>query len=110
MNSARCGGGNALWTACSRHGGRVLSISKFSCSAISTNEFSSAECSQPQPTSKVIVGRGHDGVAAPADAVARFQHDGGEAGVFQRVRGAEARGAGTDDGDIDFGGERHDVV
>src|SRR6267142_165556 len=53
------------------------------------------------------IGRGHDGVGAAADAVARFQHDGGEAGIFQRVRGAEAGGARTDNGDIDFGGEGH---
>ena len=50
-------------------------------------------------------------MAAAADAVPRFQHDNGEAGIFQRAGGAEARGAGADDGDIDFGGERgHDVV
>ena len=53
------------------------------------------------------VGAGLDGVAAPADAVARFQHDNREAGVCQRVRGAEAGGARADDGDIDFGGEGH---
>ncbi len=47
------------------------------------------------------VGRRHDGVGPAADAVARFQHDDGEAGVLQRIRGAEARGAGADDGDID---------
>jgi hypothetical protein len=29
---------------------------------------------------------------------------------LQRVRGAEAGGARADDGDIDFGGEGHDVV
>ena len=29
----------------------------------------------------------------------------GEAGVFQRMRRAEAGGAGADDGDIDCGGE-----
>ena len=39
-----------------------------------------------------------------ADAVARFQHDKGETGLLQRMRGAEASGAGTDDGNIDFGG------
>ena len=45
---------------------------------------------------------------AAADAVARFQHDDGEAGILQRMRGAEAGGAGADDGDIDCGGEgRH---
>ena len=75
-----------------------------------TNEFLSAECSQPQPTSKMISGDGHDGVAAAADAVARFQHDDREAGIFQRARSAEAGSAGADDGDIDFGGEGHDVV
>jgi hypothetical protein len=48
-------------------------------------------------------------VAAAADAVAGFQHDHGETGALQRLRGAEARGARTDDGDIDFGGEGHDV-
>ena len=53
------------------------------------------------------VGRGLDGVAAPADAVARFQHDDGEAGILQRMRGAEAGSAGADDGDVDFGGEGH---
>src|SRR5258705_8653080 len=53
------------------------------------------------------IGRGHDGVGAAADAVARFQHDGREAGIFQRPRGAEAGGARTDNGDIDFGGEGH---
>ena len=53
------------------------------------------------------VGRGQNGVGASADAVARFQHDDGEAGIFQRMRGAEAGGAGADDGDIDGGGEGH---
>ena len=53
-------------------------------------------------------GAGHDGVAAAADAVAGFQHDHREAGVFQRMRGAEAGGARTDDGDIDFGGKGHE--
>ena len=52
-------------------------------------------------------GRGLNGMGAAADAVARFQHDKGEAGIFQRMRGAEACGAGPDDGDIDFGGEGH---
>ncbi len=53
-------------------------------------------------------GVGHDGMAASADAVARLQHDHREAGTFQRMRRTEAGGAGTDDGDIDFGGEgRH---
>ena len=47
-------------------------------------------------------GRRHDGVAAAADAVARFQHDDREAGIFQRARRAEAGGAGADDGDIDW--------
>src|SRR5258705_6653742 len=55
------------------------------------------------------IGRGHDGVGAAADAVARFQHDCRETGIFQRPRGAEAGGARTDDGDIDFGGEGHAV-
>ena len=54
-------------------------------------------------------GRGHDGVGAPADALARFQHDHLMAGIFQRLRGAEAGGAGSDDGDIDFGRKGHDV-
>ncbi|MGY2902357.1 hypothetical protein ACVWVY_001378 [Bradyrhizobium sp. URHC0002] len=76
-------------------------ISKFSCSAILTKEFSSAECSQPQPTSNGDVRRGHDGVRPAADAVARFQHEDREAGILQRIRGAEAGGAGADDGDID---------
>jgi hypothetical protein len=40
-------------------------------------------------------------VRPAADAVARFQHEDGETGIFQRVRGAKARGAGADDGDID---------
>ena len=53
------------------------------------------------------VGRRHDGVAAAANAVARFQHDEGEAGILQRVGRTEARGAGADDGDIDFGGKGH---
>ena len=52
-------------------------------------------------------GAGQNGVGASADAVARFQHDDAEAGVFQRMRGAEAGGAGADDGDIDGGGEGH---
>jgi hypothetical protein len=46
-------------------------------------------------------------MGASANAVARFQHDCRETGVFQRMRGAEARGARTDDGDIDFGREGH---
>ncbi len=52
-------------------------------------------------------GAAMNGVAASADAVARFQHDDGKAGVLQRVRRAEPGGAGADDGDIDFGGEGH---
>ncbi len=56
------------------------------------------------------IGRRHDGVTASADAVARFQHDCREAGVFQRPRRAEACGAGADDGDIDFGGEGHGLA
>ena len=47
------------------------------------------------------VGRCLDRVRAPADAVAGFQHDDGEAGVFQRIRGAEAGGARADDGNVD---------
>ena len=47
---------------------------------------------------------------ASADTVARFQHDDGEAGMLQRMRRTEAGGAGTDDGDIDFGGEGHESV
>jgi hypothetical protein len=46
-------------------------------------------------------------VRASADAIARFQHDDGQAGILQRMRGAEAGGAGADDGDIDGGGEGH---
>ena len=53
------------------------------------------------------VGRRHDGVATPADAVACLQHNYRKAGVFQRARRAKARGARTDNGDIDFGGEGH---
>ena len=49
-------------------------------------------------------------MCAAADAVARLQHDDGESGMLQGVRGAEACGARADDGDIDFGGEGHDVV
>ena len=52
-------------------------------------------------------GAGHNGKGTAADAVARFQHDYGKAGVFQRPCGAEACGAGADDGDIDFGREGH---
>src|ERR1700674_21317 len=66
-----------------------------------------------QPAAADVEGdirRRHDGVAATADAVARFQHDYREAGVFQRPRRAEACGAGADDGDIDFGGGGHDLV
>src|SRR6478735_3042302 len=58
MKSARSSAGKALSNARSRQGGRVLSISKFNCPAISTNEFSSAECSQPQPRSKTMPGAG----------------------------------------------------
>jgi len=58
---------------------------------------------QPQPRSKVISGR-PDGVGASADAVARFQHVARGRKFFQRPRGAEAGGARTDDGDVDFEG------
>ena len=51
------------------------------------------------------VGRGLDGMRPPADAVARLQHDDGEAGILQRIRGAKAGGARADDGNIDGGGE-----
>ncbi len=57
-----------------------------------------------QPAAADVEGdvrRGHDGVRPAADAVARFQHDDGEAGILQRIGGAEAGGAGADDGDID---------
>jgi hypothetical protein len=40
-------------------------------------------------------------VRAAAGAIARFQHENGKTGILQRIRGAEARGAGADDGDID---------
>ena len=63
-----------------------------------------------QPAAAEIEGdvrRSHDGVRASADPLARFQHDDGETGVLQRPRRAHARGAGTDNGDIDFGGEGH---
>jgi hypothetical protein len=40
-------------------------------------------------------------VRPAADAVARFQHEDGETGIFQRIRSAEAGGAGPDNGDID---------
>ena len=64
---------------------------------------------QPPATEvKGDIRRCHDGVAASADAVARFEHDDREAGIFQRPRRAEACGARTDDGDIDFGGEGHE--
>jgi hypothetical protein len=42
-------------------------------------------------------------MAASADTLARFQHDEGETGMLQCPRRTEASGAGTDDGDIDFG-------
>src|ERR1019366_5988057 len=45
-----------------------------------------------QPAATGIEGdvrRGHDGVTAAADAVARLQHDCGETGIFQRPRGAK---------------------
>src|ERR1700738_3078592 len=63
-----------------------------------------------QPAAADVEGDIRRRPAAAADAVARFQHDYREAGVFQRPRRAEACGAGADDGDIDFGGEGHDVV
>jgi len=47
--------------------------------------------------------------ARPADAVACFQHDHEKAGIVQRVRSTEAGGARADDGDIDFGGEGHEL-
>ena len=54
------------------------------------------------------LGRSLDGMRPAADAVTRLQHDDGEAGILQRIRGAKARGAGADDGNIDRGGEgRH---
>ena len=73
------------------------------------------------PTKRVVVGRmqpaaaevendagrRRDGVGAPAHAVACFQDEDGEAGVLQRVRRAEACGAGADDGNVDGGGEGH---
>ena len=52
-------------------------------------------------------GRRHDGVAATADALARFQHDEGEAGLFQRMRRAEAGRARADDRDVDGRGEHN---
>src|SRR5216683_1009655 len=63
-----------------------------------------------QPAAADVEGdirRSLDGMAASADAVARFQHDDREPGGLQRPRRAEAGGAGADDGDIDFGGEGH---
>src|SRR5580698_8242415 len=56
MKSIRSASGKPVSKLCSRQGGRVLSISKFSFSAMPTKEFSSAECSQPQPRSKVTLG------------------------------------------------------
>jgi hypothetical protein len=40
-------------------------------------------------------------VSAPADPVARFQDDEGEAGALKRMRGTKTGGAGADDGNID---------
>jgi hypothetical protein len=59
-----------------------------------------------QPAATDVEGnirRRHNGMAAAADPVARFQHDCRETGIFQGPRGAEACGAGPDNGDIDFG-------
>src|SRR5258708_7804222 len=99
MKSARSSDGNALLKACSRQGGRVLSISKFSCSAILTNEFRSAECSQPQPRSKVTSG---DAMMVWARPPTRSR---ASSTISERPELCSARGAGADDGDIDFGGE-----
>src|SRR5205085_12704238 len=49
--------------------------------------------------------RGLDRVCPSADAIARFQHDQGEAGIPERIRRAKARGARADDGDVDMGGK-----
>ena len=42
-------------------------------------------------------------MAASADPVACFQHEERETGLLQRPLRTKACGAGTDDGDIDFG-------
>lgn len=46
-------------------------------------------------------------MATPADAVARFQHDDGKPGVFQRMRGTETGRARPDDRNVDGRGEGH---
>ena len=101
MKSSRSCCGNALPYARSRQGGKFLLISKLSC----FGDFDEGVLvRRMQPAAADVegdVGRRLDRMRPPADAVARFQHDGGEAGVLQRIRGAEARGAGADDGDVD---------
>ena len=75
-----------------------------------TNEFRSAECSQPQPRSKVISGVAMMVWARPPTRIARFQHDDGEAGLFQGMRRAEAGRARADDRDVDGRGEGHGLL
>jgi hypothetical protein len=50
-------------------------------------------------------GGGDNGVGASTDPVAGFEHDDGEAGAFQCIGRAQPSGAGSDNGDIDIGGE-----
>ena len=60
--------------------------------------------SRMQPATAEIegdLGRGHDGVAASADPVARLQHDGRKRRGAQRMCGAETGRARADNGDID---------
>ncbi len=44
---------------------------------------------------------------APAEPVARLQHEHAEAFALQRSRGTNAGRTGADDGDVDLGGEGH---
>ena len=66
-----------------------------------TKEFLSAECSQPQPTSKVTSGEAMMVWARPPTRSRASSTSTERPEFFSALRGAEAGGAGADDGDID---------
>jgi len=68
------------------------------------NEFSSAECKPAAAEIEGDIRRSLDGVRASADPLARFQHDDWKRLECSSARAAPRPRAGTDDGDIDFGG------
>jgi len=101
MNSARCFRRKISPKLCSPQGGWLLSSLKFSCSAIATKGVLVGRVQPAAADVEEDIGRGQNGVGAAATR-SRASSTMAESRIFQRMRGAEARGARADDGDIDW--------